>query len=152
MVRAVCIATWVCRVCFTIVFVVNMQCALNYVFFPESFIGGFQLSGVEGAVAVQGIGIAFLMWNATYPVFIVSPQRFKVLGIIVLVQQTVGLAGESAIFLNLPATGYAQLSESIVRFIQFDAFGFILMLVSFGALLVVQRMQVEQTQVERTQA
>lgn len=134
--RAECIATWVCRVCFTIVFIVNVQCALSYVLFPDNFVGGFQLSGTEGAVAVQGIGIAFLMWNATYPAFIVSPARFKALGVVVLVQQIIGLAGESAIFLSLPAVGYAQLSESILRFIQFDAFGLVIMLASFCVLLI----------------
>lgn len=29
-----------------------------------------------GAAAVQGLGVAFLMWNATYPAVIVSPRAF----------------------------------------------------------------------------
>lgn len=123
-------SAWLCRICFTIVFVVNVHCALGYVISPSDFAGGFQLSGVEGAVAVQGIGIAFLMWNATYPLFIVSPQRFRVLGFVVLAQQIIGLVGESAIYLNLPA-GFAQLAESINRFIAFDAFGLVIMTFSF---------------------
>lgn len=128
-------AVWLCRACFTIVFVVNVHCALGYVISPSDFAGGFQLSGVEGAVAVQGIGIAFLMWNATYLLFIVSPQRFCVLGFIVLAQQIIGLVGESAIYLSLPA-GFAQLAESINRFIAFDAFGLIIMTISFIILCV----------------
>lgn len=113
---------------------------------PESFVSGFQLSGVPGMVAVQGIGIAFLMWNATYPAFIVNPKRFKALGVVILAQQAIGLLGESVIFLGLMGVmpfvfpdiattiadgSYAQLSESILRFIQFDAFGLIIMIVSF---------------------
>lgn len=131
-------ATWFCRACFAIVFIVNVQCAFGYVIAPDNFTGGFQLSGIEGAAAVQGLGIAFLMWNATYPAFIVSPLRFRVLGIIVLVQQMIGLIGESMLYFSLPV-GYAQLSQSILRFIQFDAVGLILMLISFVALCVCSR-------------
>lgn len=147
--RRIDIATWVCRICFALVFLVNIHCALSYVFMPESFAGGFQLSGVPGMVAVQGIGIAFLMWNATYPAFIVNPRRFKVVGVVILVQQIIGLVGESAIYLGLksavpfmlPGAGdvvisaaYSQLAESILRFIQFDALGLIIMGVSFAYL------------------
>lgn len=132
-------AVWACRVCFALVFIVNIQCALSYVVMPESFTGGFQLSGVPGVVAVQGIGVAFLMWNATYPAFIVSPQRFKTLGIVVVVQQIIGLVGESAILLNLPLVGYAQLAESILRFILFDALGLIIMATSLVFLFFVFR-------------
>ncbi len=132
-------AVWACRVCFALVFIVNIQCALSYVVMPESFAGGFQLSGVPGVVAVQGIGVAFLMWNATYPAFIVSPQRFKTLGIVVVVQQIIGLVGESAILMNLPSVGYAQLVESILRFILFDALGLIIMATSLAFLFFVLR-------------
>ena len=131
-------AAWLCRICFTIVFVVNVQCALGYVVSPSDFAGGFQLSGVEGNVAVQGIGIAFLMWNATYPLFIVSPQRFRILGFVILAQQIIGLIGESAIYFNLPV-GFAQLSQSISRFITFDAFGLIIMTVSFTIFFILMK-------------
>ena len=114
----------------------NVQCALSYVFMPESFVSGFQLSGVPGVVAVQGIGIAFLMWNVTYPAFITNPKRFTVLGVVILVQQVIGLVGESALLACLPADLlYASLAQSILRFIQFDAFGLAIMLASFVFLL-----------------
>lgn len=65
---------------------------------------------------------------------------------VILAQQAIGLLGESVIFLGLMGVmpfafpdmattiadgSYAQLSESILRFIQFDAFGLIIMIVSF---------------------
>lgn len=128
-------SAWLCRICFAIVFVVNVHCALGYVISPSDFAGGFQLSGVEGAVAVQGIGITFLMWNVTYPLFIVSLQRFRVLGFVVLAQQIIGLVGESAIYFGLPS-GFAQLAGSINRFIAFDAFGLIIMATSFIVFLL----------------
>lgn len=132
------IAAWICRVCFTIVFVLNIQCAFSYVLFPGDYTSGFQLSGLEGAVAIQGIGVAFLMWNATYPAFIVNPSRFKVFGFVILAQQTIGLLGESAIFFSLPATA-PTIASSILRFITFDAVGLILMASSFAALLIASR-------------
>lgn len=131
------VAVWACRVCFALVFIVNIQCALSYVVMPESFTGGFQLSGIPGVVAVQGIGVAFLTWNATYPVFIVSPLRFKTLGIVVVIQQIIGLVGESVILLDLPSMGYAQLAESISRFILFDALGLVIMAASLAFLFFV---------------
>ena len=136
--RRIAIAAWVCRVCFTFVFVVNVHCALSYVLFPRDFMGGFQLSGIEGVVAIQGIGIAFLMWNATYPAFIVKPQRFIVLGWVILAQQVIGLVGESSIYLSLPA-GNVELAHSIGSFIMFDSLGLVLMAISFIALLVCKR-------------
>ena len=137
--KQVAVAAWACRVCFALVFAMNVQCAFSYIFMPESFVGGFQLSGVEGAVAVQGIGVAFLMWNATYPAFIVFLQRFRALGAIILFQQAIGLVGESMIYLSLPEFGYVQLAHSIARFIVFDAIGLVFMTLSFVALCTITR-------------
>lgn len=128
------VLAWICRICFAFVFIVNVQCALHYVISPADYVGGFQLSGVEGEAAVRGLGIAFLMWNTTYPAFIANPERFKVLGWVILVQQLIGLVGESILFATLPA-GYSSLAGSIQSFITFDATGFFLMLVSFFLLL-----------------
>lgn len=57
---------------------------------------------MPGAAAVQGLGIAFLMWNATYPAVIASPLRFRAVAVIVLVQQAIGLAGESWLRFGCP--------------------------------------------------
>lgn len=127
-VRAAAIAT---RLAFAVVFVVNVQCAISFVLWPDTFVSQFELAGLAGAVAVQGLGIAFLMWNATYPAVIFSPQRFRALAIVVVVQQLIGLVGESWIWVSLPA-GHAALAASIGRFIAFDAFGLVLM----GATLI----------------
>ena len=97
-----------------------------------------ELAGVPGATAVRGLGIAFLMWNATYPAVIASPARFRALGVVVLAQQAIGLAGESWIRLSLPA-GHEALAASIDRFVVFDAAGLALMGVAFAWLLVADR-------------
>lgn len=115
------------RLAYLVVFCWNVACALQFVLDPESYVAGFELSGVEGRVAVQGLGVAFLMWNATYPAVIASPRRFRSLSVVVVVQQAIGLVGESWIMASLPA-GHAALVASIQRFIVFDAVGLAIML------------------------
>lgn len=128
------VATWAVRACFAFVFVVNVQCALGFTLMPEAYMGAYELAGVPGRVAAQGIGVAFLMWNCTYPLVIWKPQRHTTLAGVVLAQQVVGLIGESAIRATLPA-GHDLLASSIDLFIAFDAVGLLLMGVSLAVFL-----------------
>ena len=121
------------RIAVALVFALNVQCAVSFVLWPGAYAGGFELEGVPGAAAVRGLGVAFLMWNATYPAVIANPRRFRALYAVVLVQQAVGLAGESWILLSLPA------AASIVRFIAFDAAGLVLMAAAFAWLALADR-------------
>jgi len=134
-------ATWFARIAFAAVFVVNVQCALSFVLTPADFAGAYELEGVAGEAAVQGIGIAFLMWNATYPAFIAAPQRFCVLGWVILAQQAIGLVGESLLLANLPA-GHGVLAASIMRFVVFDGAGLVLMGIAFACLHIARRRNV----------
>lgn len=136
--RGVRAAAWGVRGAFALVFAVNVQCAASFVLWPEAFAGGFELAGVPGAAAVRGLGVAFLMWNATYPPVIANPRRFRALFAVVLVQQAVGLAGESWILLSLPV-GHAALAASIIRFIAFDAAGLVLMAAALAWLVLADR-------------
>lgn len=133
------VATWAVRVAYSVVFVVNVVCALQFIIAPASFAGAYQLSGVAGEAAVRGMGIVFLMWNATYPLFVVQPRSHMALGAIVLVQQLIGCVGESAILLTLPPSGYELLASSIVRFIEFDVGGLIAMGATFVWLAACRR-------------
>lgn len=128
------IATWTMRACFAFVFVVNVQCALGFALTPEAYMGAYELTGVPGRVAAQGIGVAFLIWNCTYPLVIWQPRRHTALAGVVLAQQTVGLVGESLIRATLPA-GHDLLASSIDLFITFDATGLVLMGASFAVFL-----------------
>lgn len=124
---------WATRVCFALVFVINVQCALQFVAHPAGFMGGFGLSGPEGQLAVAGLGVAFLMWNATYPLFIWQPQRYRVLGAVILAQQVIGLVGETVLYLDLG--DFASVAgAAILRFICFDGAGLVLMGVAFALL------------------
>ncbi|MGI6220930.1 MAG: hypothetical protein ACOYIP_03510 [Coriobacteriales bacterium] len=123
-------AVWAVRAAFLIVFIINVQCAVQFICWPDSFVGAYELSGVAGKVAVQGLGIAFLMWNCTYPAVIISPTRFRALGVVVLAQQAVGLVGELLLSASLPA-GHDILQASISRFAAFDGAGLVIMLAAF---------------------
>lgn len=136
-------AVWFTRVAFTLVFIINVQCALSFVFAPGSYAASYELSGVAGNAAVQGIGIAFLMWNTTYPAFIASPTRFTALGWVIIAQQAIGLVGESFLLASLPA-GHDLLASSVMRFIAFDAGGLVVMLVALLVLRVKTRAQLVQ--------
>lgn len=128
--------TWAARVGFAIVFIINVQCAFAFVIDPGAYAGAYELTGVAGEAAVRGLGIAFLMWNATYPLFIVRPARSIGLGWIVVAQQLIGLIGESLLLAGLPA-GHEQLADSIIRFVAFDAVGLVILVGCMTVLTVI---------------
>lgn len=134
-------AVWAVRIAFSAVFAMNVTCALQFIVVPEAYVGAYGLSGLEGAVALRGLGVAFLMWNATYPAFVVSPERFSVLGWVILAQQAIGLGGEAAILLTLPS-GMEALGGSIARFIAFDAAGLVVMGIAFAWFLMAARLRI----------
>lgn len=113
---------WSVRGAVGLVFVVNVACALDFILKPELYVGGFELSGAPGEIAVQGFGILFLMWNATYPPVIVRPDAHRTLFAVILAQQVIGLVGESWLFLTLPPE-YTLLHATGLRFILFDGLG-----------------------------
>ena len=126
------------RVAYAVVFAINVQCALSFALWPGSFAGAYELSGVAGEAAVRGIGVAFLMWNATYPLVIANPAKHRALAGVVIAQQVIGLVGESAILATLPA-GHDVLAGSILRFIAFDAAGLAIMVAAFAWMVVALR-------------
>ncbi|MHB1016978.1 MAG: hypothetical protein ACYC2X_03675 [Coriobacteriia bacterium] len=121
---------WTARVAVGAVFLMNVQCALSFIAWPERFTGGFGLAGVPGQIALRGLGIAFLMWNATYPLVMWDPQRHRTVFGIVLAQSLIGLVGESWLLLSLPA-GHPEIAASLARFIVFDGAGLLLMAAAF---------------------
>ncbi len=131
-------ASWTARIAVAIVFAWNIQCALTFLLFPENAVGAYELNGVAGEAAVQGIAVAFLMWNATYPLVIFDPIRHRTVFGIVLAQQLIGLLGESWILLTIQK-GHDILVASISRFILFDAIGLIIMAGAFVALVVAEK-------------
>ncbi len=129
---------WLVRLALALVFVLNVSCAFAFIARPWLYTPGFELSGVAGETLVRGLGILFLMWNATYPLALVHPWRYRWLFAIVLVQQAIGLLGEAWLLWALPA-GHAALAASGRRFVAFDGAALALMLASFGALALAGR-------------
>lgn len=123
-------ATWVSRVVVLAVFLMNLWCIVGFFFFPERYSGYYELSGLAGNVAIRGIAVAFLMWNVTFPFVIFHPLKNLTVYTIVLIQQAVGLIGESIILQGIES-GHSMLSSSIERFIFFDGLGLISMLVAY---------------------
>ena len=79
-----------------------------------------------------------MMWNATYPAVVWDPVRFRSLAAVVLVQQVIGLVGESWIYAGISGA-YPALQATIRAFISFDGFGLVVMLATFVWLEVERR-------------
>ncbi len=122
---------WIARLLVLVVFVVNVQCALQFVLWPWDYVGAYQLEGASAEAVVRSIGICFLMWNTTYPPVIVRPARYRMLFCVVIAQQLVGLVGESMLFLSL-GPELPVLASSVMRFIVFDGAGLVLLAVAFA--------------------
>lgn len=125
------VRTWIARVLVGFVFAGNIQCACLFVFDPGSAVGAYQVAGPGAPAAVQGMGIAFFMWNATYPAVIWNPCRHRLVFSIVIIQQVIGLIGESMIRNGL-SPDQAILADALGRFIAFDAVGLVLLAGAFA--------------------
>lgn len=125
---------WLARLLVGTVLVMNVSCALAFIFQPEQYAAGFELSGVAGQTLVRALGILFLMWNVTYPPLLVRPHSHATLFAIVLIQQLIGLAGESWLVLQLPA-GHSNLWATGLHFIIFDSIGLAALATAYGLTL-----------------
>jgi hypothetical protein len=124
------IGRWVARLLVAAVFVINVQCALAFIFKPASYASALELTGASGIYFTQAMGILFLMWNATYPAVILRPARYRLLFGVMVAQQAIGLAGESWILSNLPSS-HTALASTAARFIFFDTLGLIALVGAF---------------------
>lgn len=131
------LSIWLARLAVAVVFALNVSCALLFLLRPQDFAGGFELSGTTGETIVRSFGILFLMWNVPYLPVMIAPQRQRTLFRVVLVQQALGVLGETWLWLTLPA-GHAVLRVTGLRFIIFDAGGLILMAAAYAFLRGVQ--------------
>lgn len=125
---------WLNRAAFAVVFAINVWCAVVFITSPQAFVGAYELQGVAGEAAVRGMGVVFLMWNVTYPLYIFKPDKYRVLGGIIIAQQAIGCLGETFILLTLGG-GHDLLASSIMRFIAFDVGGLVIEVVAFVILL-----------------
>ena len=111
------------------VFLWNIQCAFAFLFWPARFTTAFELSGTPGEAALRGVGVLFLMWNIPYAVALWHPVRYRITLYEATAMQTIGLLGETLIWLSLPPA-HSLLQSSLARFIAFDGLGLILLLLA----------------------
>ena len=123
---------WLGRMLIGVVIFANIQCALAFFLEPSAYILAYDLSGTPGEYAIQGFGILFLMWNVPYLVAFFHPQKFRMSLYEAVTMQSIGLLGESYLYIKLPS-GFPHLASSILRFIVFDGLGLIFL---FLAILV----------------
>lgn len=117
------------RILIGIVFLVNVQCALVFLIWPEKYTGSFELSGAPGEAMLRGLGVLFLMWNVPYAVALWSPVRYRLALWIAIAMQAIGLVGEILIAISLPVE-HIVIRSAISRFVVFDAFGLLLLIIS----------------------
>ena len=128
------LAAWLARAAVGSVWAVNLNAALAFLAQPERYAGGFELTGAAGEAVVQAFGILFLMWNCTYPPVILQPRGHPAHFRLVLIQQAIGVVGETWIWLGLPP-GHPALWETGLRFIAFDGIGLVVMALAFAMML-----------------
>ncbi len=122
---------WTVRLIVGAVFFFNVTCALAFIARPEEYTPAFEVSGLPGKTLVRGMGILFLMWNATYPPVLVRPDRQRTLFAVILAQQAIGVIGETAMWATLPP-GHPALWATGLRFVLFDGAGLVAMGLAFG--------------------
>ena len=121
---------WLARILIATVIAWNLQVAFVFLSSPEAFAPGFELNGIPGSAAIRGIAVLFVMWNVPYLVACRHPQKHILALKEALAMQSIGLLGESWIFMSLSAE-HALLQSSILRFIAFDAAGLALLVIAF---------------------
>jgi hypothetical protein len=114
------------RIAIALVLLWNIQCAFAFLFWPDRFTAGFELSGTPGEAALRGVGVLFLMWNIPYAVAFWHPMRYRISLYEATAMQAIGLFGELLIWLSLPPAQNV-LQTSLSRFIAFDGAGLLLL-------------------------
>lgn len=100
----------------------NLQCAFTYLLWPERYAPAFEMSGEIGQAMIRALGVLFVMWNVPYLVALWNPERYRIALYMAIAMQTIGLVGETWIYLALPEV-HAVARASILRFIIFDGLG-----------------------------
>ena len=125
---------WLARLLVAVVLVWNLQAAVALLRAPSRYAAGFEVEGVGGKTLVRGLGILFVMWQVPYGLALWHPVRRRVSLYEAVAMQTLGLCGETALWLTLPP-GHVALRATASRYIAFDAVGLVLLM---GAALLVR--------------
>ena len=96
---------------------------------PDAFTWGFELNGETGQAIIQGLGVLFLMWHVPYVFAVWNPIKFRISLYEAILMQTIGVFGESFILVSL-SDHHPTVQSTVLRFIAFDAFGLLALIVA----------------------
>lgn len=122
---------WLVRGLLIFIQVYNLNAAISFMFAPDAYVPMMALEGIPGKVAIQGVGLLFLMWQVPYFFALADPIRYKVGVWMALIMQVIGVVGETILYFQIPET-YPTLRSSIISFIIFDAIGVLILLIALG--------------------
>jgi hypothetical protein len=120
---------WLGRLLVGLVLIINVQCAILFLWVPEAYAPSFELSGATGKAMVQALGLLFLMWNVPYAFAALNPQKYRVSLYEAILMQAIGLGGETLLMLGLPPVHQA-LRAATQRFIAFDGGGLLALILA----------------------
>lgn len=120
---------WFASLLIGIVLFLNLQAAVQFIANPQPYLHAYELTGLVGRIVIQSTGILFLMWNIPYVFACWHPIRYRVSLLEAIIMQTIGLVGETLLWLDIPAQ-HAILKSSIERFILFDSLGWALLILA----------------------
>lgn len=117
---------WLIRIQIILVFGWNLQCAILFLLQPQVYAPAFELSPDSiGVTVIRSLGLLFLMWNVPYAFAAIQPLRWKILPLVILIQQFVAVMGEIWILSTLSSE--VQIKSSILKFVYFDFSGLVLL-------------------------
>lgn len=131
------IGEWIAQVLIGIVVFFNLDAAFSFMFQPDLYAPGFEISGIPGRAVTQGMGLLFLMWNVPYLFALVKPVRNFTSLIEAVLMQAIGVVGETLLLLNLPGS-HPLITTTTERFIIFDGGGLVLLII---ALVIVRQIR-----------
>ncbi len=118
-----------------IVLLVNLQCALVFLWQPGRYMGAFGLSGEVGQGIIRALGLLFLMWNVPYIFALWHPVRNFTSLMEAVIMQAIGFVGETLILLIGDYSNPVVIT-SVKRFMLFDGIGLVLLII---ALILTQK-------------
>jgi len=120
---------WLARTLILVVTFFNLECAISFLANPAAYAPAYELTGEIGSAMIQSLGLLFIMWNVPYVVAIIHPVKHKLSLIEAATMQGIGVVGETLLLLGFPG-GHPILASSVIRFIEFDGGGFLLLIVA----------------------
>jgi hypothetical protein len=120
---------WIAQGLIAIVVFFNLDAAFSFMFRPDLYAQGFEISGIPGRAVTQGMGLLFLMWNVPYLFALAKPIKNFTSLVEAVLMQAIGVIGETILLLNLPGS-HPTITSSTERFIVFDGGGLVLLIIA----------------------